>query len=249
MAPAAGGFAALQPGTLGRWQTLGQLLNTARLGHVAQVAGLNDGVNDRTFIYAAVGRGGSGLLDTVERAEVTVSIADGSLVISAWTVETQVVPTAREFAGVALADASTHPNIDPAQDFYLFVVEGSDGGFPNPGLRSVAGAATAATDGSLGTWTVNSNDAPTAHFGNSAVVGNGSVYVICGVDATSSPSTDLRRGPLQADGNVTAWADSSTKPANARAYQVVIVGRSFLYIIGGETPTGETTGDVEQIPF
>ncbi|MHC4933302.1 MAG: hypothetical protein ACYTGV_14050, partial [Planctomycetota bacterium] len=251
IAPASGAYRVLQPGTLSRWETLDVVFNlsTARMGHAAHVALLNDGVGDRTYLYVAAGRDGSDvLLDTVERTEVTVSVIDGSLEIAAWTVETEILPAAREYAGIAVADATTHPGIDPARDYYLYVIQGSDGALPLKGLKGVPGA-TAAIDGSLSPWTLNGNDPASGHFGTSAVVGSGSIYVICGIDTTGGPSVDLRRGQLNADGSVAVWADSSAKPAVARAYHIVIVGSSFLYIIGGETDGGVVTGIVEQLPF
>jgi hypothetical protein len=252
IAPASGAFQALEQGTLSRWEVLDVAfaLSTPRLAHAAQVARLNDGVGDRTFLYVAAGRdSGDVLLDTVERTEVTVSATDGSLELAAWAVESEVLPEAREFPGIALADATAHPGIDPAQDYYLYVVQGSDGGLPLKGLKGVPGAAAAAIDGSLGGWNLNFNDPASPHVGNSAVIGSGSIYVICGIDTTGGPSVDVRRGQLNADGSVSVWADSSAKPAVDRAYQVAIVGSSFLYIIGGETAGGVVTGIVEQIPF
>lgn len=237
--PPSGKMSSVPFGTLGDWSTLPVTLNQARYGFGIVKAPMGGTM----YVYVACGHDGASDLDTVER---TYMLSYGTLDI--WFTEAYAVPTARRYLAASKANVQNHPGIT-GDTTYVYAMEGISGA---SGLSSVEGAAVQ-TDGSLGAWDPMGSDPSTTHYGLSGIVGNGYMYVICGIKG-QSPSNDIDRGTIRAaDGALTLWASASAKPAVDRAFQAIVTVNSYLYVISGQTSTvGDsitTTKTVEQIPF
>lgn len=103
--------------------------------------------------------------------------------------------------------------------------------------------ATINKDGSLGTWqAISQLDA--AFATHAAVVHDGYLYVIGGVEDNKTMSDRVLRAPLQKDGSLGTWeSTSATLPApRAHVHQVPVL-RDHLYSVGGSR-SGKSLDDV-----
>lgn len=236
--PPSGKMSPVPFGTLGDWSTLPVTLNQARYGFGIVKAPMGGPM----YVYVVCGHDGASDLDTVER---TYILSDGTLDI--WFTEAYAVPTARRYLAASKANVQNHPGIT-GDTTYVYAMEGISGA---SGLSSVEGAVVQ-TDGSLGAWNVTSLDPATTHYGLSGVVGNGYMYVICGIKG-QNPSNGIDRGTIGSAGALTLWASASAKPTISRAFQAIVTVNSYLYVISGQTSAAgasiTTTNTVEQISF
>jgi hypothetical protein len=100
-------------------------------------------------------------------------------------------------------------------------------------MRSTAYRAKVGRDGSIGAWkTVSQLDTPFAT--HAAVVHDGWLYVIGGVEDNRTMSDRVLRAPLAKDGALGPWeSTASTLPApRAHVHQVPVL-RDYLFSIGG----------------
>ena len=237
--PPSGKMFSVPFGTLGDWSTLPVTLNQARYGFGIVKAPMGGTM----YVYVVCGYDGASDLDTVERIYI---LSDGTLDI--WFTEAYAVPTARRYLAASKANAQNHPGIT-GDTTYVYAMEGISG---STALSSVEGAVVQ-TDGSLGAWGTMGSDPSTTHYGLSGIVGNGYMYVVCGIKG-NAPSNDVDRGTIRAtDGALTLWASAAAKPDVARAFQAIVTVNSYLYVISGQTSSAgasiSTTKTVEQIPF
>jgi len=236
--PPSGKMSPVPFGTLGDWSTLPVTLNQARYGFGIIKAPMGGTM----YVYVVCGHDGASDLDTVER---TYILSDGTLDI--WFTEAYAVPTARRYLAASKANVQNHPSITD-DTTYVYAMQGI---FGSTALSSVEGAVVQA-DGSLGAWDPMGSDPSTTHYGLSGVVGNGYMYVICGIKG-NAPSNDVDRGTIGSNGALTLWASAAAKPDVARAFQAIVTVNSYLYVISGQTSSAGasiiTNNTIEQIPF
>lgn len=155
---------------------------------------------------------------------------DGSL--GAWTSLSSTLPAGVWDAGTTVANG------------YIYVVGGYNGG----SQRNVYYAKYNA-DGTLGSWTTQTNALPASQSANGLVAVNGWLYSVAGYTGTSgsggnSTATVYKSQLNQSTGATGTWASTSAIPAatqNPRA----VTQNGYVYAIGGNIDTGFWNGSGE----
>jgi hypothetical protein len=111
---------------------------------------------------------------------------------------------------------------------YVYVIGGSNGG----ALNTIF-AAKINSDGTLGSWSASNNTGLGARNGASAVVANGYVYVIGGVDGSGTIQSTVYLARLNTDGTLGNWTTSSATGLAARVSHTSVVANGYVYVIGG----------------
>jgi N-acetylneuraminic acid mutarotase len=85
-------------------------------------------------------------------------------------------------------------------------------------------------DGSLGAWAA-APPLPAPRFHHAAVAAAGHVYVLGGLEATTSTNT-VFRAPVRSDGTLGPWVALDTMP-HPRSHQAALVHSGAIYQVGG----------------
>ena len=112
-----------------------------------------------------------------------------------------------------------------AYNGYLYSIGGS-GGEDNKVLY-----APISGNGSVGAWTVNSNDIPSSLYRHTAVVNDGYVYVLGGRDGGAV--NGVYYAPINLDGSVGAWQTETDTLPISMYYLSSFVYNDYIYIVGG----------------
>ncbi|MGA1871895.1 MAG: IPT/TIG domain-containing protein [bacterium] len=238
ISPPSGKMVPIPIGTIGNWTQLASGLPEARYGFgIMKVR-----VKVTEYVYVVCGNNGASDLDTVYRTSVLAN-AD----LDTWVTETNTVPIARMYLAVSVADIQTHPDLT-GDTTYLYPMQGMVAGAAE---STIKGALIDPNDGSLGTWNVTASD-PQGYYGLSGIVGNGSMYTICGI-RNQTPTNAVNRGDIDLTGALISWASASAKPNTPRAFHAMVTVNSYMYVIGGQTSNSgnpvTVTDTVEKIPF
>lgn len=123
-------------------------------------------------------------------------------------------------------------------DGYLYVFGGRD---PNADVTSAVYSAKINDDGSLGSWTASANPLPQAEYNTSAVVNNGYVYVIGGMDAAGNNGSAVFYAKLNADGpgSVGSWSTGQGKLPQGENGAGSVVVNGTVYVVGGWSDAGQ----------
>jgi N-acetylneuraminic acid mutarotase len=161
-------------------------------------------------VYVMGGADNVGLVSTVYSAPLN---PDGSL--GTWTTEANALPQ-------PLANSNS-----VAYNGYVYVVGGYDGFFVN-----TVYSAPLNPDGSVGTWTTESNALPATLSNPATVAYNGYVYVMGGFDGTNRQSA-VYSAPLNPDGSVGVWTTEANALPQVRSDLYSVVYNGHIYAIGG----------------
>ena len=196
--------------------SLGNWSSTTALPGVifGQIVDFNNG-----YVYSAGGNTGSEVTSTVYYAAIN---GDGS--ISNWS--------------------STSPMPSP-------VYQGG-GGIDNSYIYSVGGLFGSVTSsvfyapinstGSLGVWSTGTS-LPAPRDRHAVIAAGGIIYAIGGADSGSNNTSSVLFAPLNTDGSVGNWADTTPIPFALRVLASA-VSKGYIYNIGGFTGTSTSTVNV-----
>ena len=122
---------------------------------------------------------------------------------------------------------------------WLYVGGGGDSsGVPG---AAVERAAILDAEGDLGPFAVAGSLASATSMACSAIVGS-QLFIVGGIDVSSSATTAVESAPIDAAGNLGAFALAGTTLAQAAADPGCVAIGSYLYVIGGLTgPVSSTT--------
>ncbi len=178
------------------------------------------------YIYVVGGADSGGTpVNTVYYAKINSNGTLGTFATSSST-----LPSARE--GVAVVSANG----------YLYALGGAATG--GEVSQTSVYYAKINTDGSIGSWQTNTNSLTVALQDHGAFVANGYVYVVGGVDASSTTQDEVYYAKLNPDGTTGPWTTNSTVLTQARNdFGLVVIGGN-VYVIGGEDTGGAATNTV-----
>jgi N-acetylneuraminic acid mutarotase len=143
---------------------------------------------------------------------------DGS--VGAWTTESNALPQVRS-------------------DFNSVVFNGhvyAIGGFDGNNEVATVYSAQLNPDGSVGTWTNETNALPQSLAGATSVVYNGHVYIMGGADNFGLVSP-VYSAPLNPDGSVGAWTTESSSLPQALFVATSVAYNGYVYVMGGYNGT------------
>ena len=110
---------------------------------------------------------------------------------------------------------------------YIYTMGGTNG----TAVTSTVYFAQISATSSVGAWT-RTTPLPQAVGYNSAVVNNGFIYVIGGLDSSSTPISAVYSAPISATNSVGAWQTTTQLPT-LLGYYSTVANNGFVYIIGG----------------
>ena len=126
----------------------------------------------------------------------------------------------------------------------IYIIGGRSTG--NRPLDAVYWAKIIGHDGSIkayyqsNTWTAVAS-LPEALFRPSVVKYEGRIYVIGGKNASNVPQDSVYIAPVQPDGNITGWTQSSAPLPTGLSGHNAVISNGRIYVLGGST-TGEEQG-------
>ncbi|MBI5357867.1 hypothetical protein HZB74_03410, partial [Candidatus Saccharibacteria bacterium] len=137
--------------------------------------------------------------------------------ITSWTA-TSTLPTTVGFAGPRAATANG----------YIYMIGSNDGGGT---YSSAVYYSKINADGTLGSWSTNSNALPVTQGRHSITAHNGYIYVLGGYSGGVNVATSYY-AKLNADGSIGAWQSTTALPA-ASSYHISAAYNDYMYIVGG----------------
>ncbi len=203
-------------GSVGSWTTELNVLPAVRRAH-AMVAW-----NGR--LYVTGGYDGTTVQTTVYSAPLN---SDGS--VGSWITEANSLPTARW----------THAMVD--WNGRLYVVGGSDG----TDISSTVYSAPVNSNGTVGSWTTESNALPSALWMHVMVSWGGKLYVIGGSSNTAAtPQANVYVASITASGSVGSWTTETYGLPAPRAFHGAAVWNGNVLLVGGDDASGAATNSV-----
>ncbi|MEK9195875.1 MAG: hypothetical protein AAB914_00745, partial [Patescibacteria group bacterium] len=202
-------------GTIGTWSTS----STYDLPLARQEAVV---VTANGYLYVIGGYNGSVAVKTTYYAKIN---SDGSL--GEWRTNSPDIPAVRSAAAGFVANG------------YVYVTGGADN---TPTVQSTIYYAKLNADGTTGSWLTNSGGiggASATRALHTAAVANGYVYIIGGIDGSTTTQSTVGYGKLNADGTITGWG-TGTAMTTALDRHTSTVANGYLYVIGGESTYGGT---------
>jgi len=202
-------------GTVGTWVNNPNSLNTARYQHSA--------VAYNGYLYVIGGDNtGSSYLNSIEYALICTGSNSGvggctstAGSVGTWVNNSTFLNTARRLTGSVVYNG------------YVYVV----GGAVSVGSYSASVEyASIKADGSVGSWTQNSNSLNTARMALNSVVYNGYIYALCGFNGSALSSVEY--APLNSNGSTGTWATTGSL-TTARKAPAAVVNNGFIYVMGG----------------
>jgi len=115
-----------------------------------------------------------------------------------------------------------------AYNGYVYVLGGVDVG---PTTSATVRMAAFNADGTLAAWTTTTA-LPSARYGHSAVVYNGRIFVIGGLDGASTLLADAIVAPINADGTLGSWTATTPIPSARHSHGAAAIN-GFMYVVGG----------------
>ncbi|HEV7453795.1 MAG TPA: carbohydrate binding domain-containing protein [Candidatus Saccharimonadales bacterium] len=208
-------------GSLGAWQTAALVAPGRSSSSIAYLNG---------YVYVIGGFNNSIFVGTTSYAKVN---ADGSL--GAWQTATGVLPAAATTARTSAAAANG----------YIYLMGGSSDNTPANGKTTVYYVQPNASTGDIGSnWSTSANSLPAAagRTGATALVSNGNVYYMGGIDTSSAVQTSIYYSPLPAGGgDLGTWNTSISVLGAARWDATSVIVNGYMYEIGGNSSSATTT--------
>ncbi len=171
---------------------------------------------------------------TVDTSGNTISLlGNNSSALSTWTTTSALS---------APGTSSSTPRVRGgaiAANGYIYQLGGVDS---NGATVATVQYAKQNADGTLSSWTTNSNALPNSLRQFQPVVANGYIYVIGGRDNSNAASSASYYAKLNADGSIGTWSTGLPLPS-PRFGSGTVYYNGYIYVIGGfnATPTAQTT--------
>ncbi|MDE2001260.1 MAG: DUF5011 domain-containing protein [Patescibacteria group bacterium] len=197
-------------GNTGSWSTANAL--PAGLYNLTSVVA--DG-----YIYVLGGHTASAVSAAVYYAKLN---SDGS--VGSWSTNSNALPTALQ-AGLSVV-----------ANGYVYYIGGNNDTIK----ESTVYYAKLNSDGSVGSWSTNSNALPAARDAATGFVANGYVYVMGGNNGSAAQTT-VYYAKLNSDGSVGSWSTNSNALPAVRESATSVAANGYVYVIGGSNGTSIQT--------
>lgn len=234
------GTSPLPIGSTGTWTVVG-IMPIAREGAASTVA-RDAADSSKWHLYVVGGKDGTGtMLRTYSVVPITIA-ADQSQAVGTVANGTNQMGTGRWLLGAMNASSVSAPRVGTNQ--YIYACGGDTG--TGPGITGVVEVATVGANGVLSTWT---NLGPTdamnpARAGFGHAVANNFLFAFGGGTGPSNGTAAAEISTTPPD--LVNWQSTSATMIQARYLMGSTLHGAFVYIAGGQTPTG-ATDTTEQI--
>jgi N-acetylneuraminic acid mutarotase len=122
---------------------------------------------------------------------------------------------------------------------FVYVIGGQDVG-GNPTSSVLFGPISAT--GSISNWS-STAALPSSTYDMPAVVNNGFIYVIGGLDSGPSATSSVLFTPVNSDNSLAPWSNTTALPLSTYRMPTV-VNNGFAYVIGGRNSGSASTSSV-----
>ena len=173
------------------------------------------------YLYVIGGYAGAPYFNDVQFAPIYTNGTVGS-----WTTTTSFSVTRRSHTSVAYGG-------------YLYVLGGTYG---TTYLNDVQLAPINA-NGTVGSWTTTTSFT-TGRSSHISEAYNGFLYVLGGYNGSSSYLSDVQVAPINADGTIGSWSNTTSFPFPVSAHTSALYN-GYLYVLGGATSPGAELNDVQ----
>jgi hypothetical protein len=119
---------------------------------------------------------------------------------------------------------------------YIYAIGGATSGSNGSNVSTVY-YAKINNDGTLGTW-ISASSLLTATSRAAAVVSNGYIYEMGGVNNSNTKLTEIEHAKINNDGTLGTWTDTSVSLASATAFLTAVYHNGYIYEVGGSTDSG-----------
>ena len=149
--------------------------------------------------------------------------------VSTWATTSQSLPAARYGGATVTANG------------YVYYIGGNN---TSNVAQTTVYSAKLNSDGTVGTWsTLTSTPLPSARMRATATVVNGYVYVLGGLDASSTATQTVYSAKLFADGTIGNWSTTNQMPTVRRGGST-ITANGYIYYVGGQDNAGTPNTNV-----
>jgi N-acetylneuraminic acid mutarotase len=173
------------------------------------------------YVYAMGGYNGS---TTYDEVMFTKANSDGSL--SDWG-QAGELPTNLHSFGTAVANG------------YLYII----GGYTGSTYSDDVYYAKINDDGSLGSWTTETDTLPLSLTSLQTVVMNGYIYAIGGNDNSNTVRSEVYYAKLDKNGGTGPWQTAANGLPNIRNQAAAATNNGYVYLIGGRQTSSTTPVD------
>jgi N-acetylneuraminic acid mutarotase len=170
------------------------------------------------YVYVMGGYNGTNNVTTVYYA--ALNSTTGS--VGTWTTNANALPQ-----GLSNATSIIHNG-------YIYVMTGTNGG----SYLSTVYYAPLNANGSVGTWTTNTNPIPQALVLPSSFAYNGNVYILGGYTTGATESNTIYYAPLNANGSVGTWTTNTSVLTQGVYAAASAVYNGYAFMMGGNASSG-----------
>ncbi|MCZ6690944.1 MAG: hypothetical protein O7H41_15245 [Planctomycetota bacterium] len=181
------------------------------------LAGGNDGLSNLSAVY-------------------TNTLAPDGTLGPAWTTEPNSLPAPRAYHALVEANPQNAGLLDP-DDRFVYVIGGQADAADTPGgTDTVYMARVSVLDGSVGSWSQTAA-LPRRLVGPAAVLYNGFVYIVSGLQTDGTPSEAVYKARVQSDGALEPWVRASNDYPTPVSFARVFGFGASLYVVSGDPDT------------
>ena len=178
------------------------------------LAGGNDGLSNLSAVY-------------------TNTLAQDGTLGPAWTTEANSLPAPRAYHALVEADPQNAGLLGP-DDRFVYVIGGQADAADMPGgTDTVYMARVSVLDGSVGTWSQTAA-LPRRLVGPAAVLYNGFVYLVGGLQTDGTPSEAVYKARVQSNGTLESWVRASNDYPTPVSFARAFGFGARLYIVSGD---------------
>ena len=171
---------------------------------------------------------------TGNTSNVFVGPLDPTGNISGWTPSANTLP--ESIAHHGMVEANPDNSLVPDGSAFIYVIGGQVNSTDAPGgTTDVFNASFDPTTGAVGKWTQLKSSLPESLVGPAVTLFNGYVYVVGGLKSGGTPSTDVFSAPVQSDGTLGPWTQSSNAYPTAVSFATAFGFAGKLYVLGGDS--------------
>ena len=186
---------------------------------------------DDANAYVVLAGGNDGALNL--SAVYTITLAQDGTLGPAWATEANTLPATRAYHGMVVANPRNAALADP-DDRFVYVIGGQADAAEMPGgTNTVYMARVSVLDGSVGSWSQTAV-LPRRLIGPAAVLYNGFVYVIGGLQTDGTPSEAVYMARVQSDGALEPWARSINDYPTSVSFAQAFGFGARLYVVSGD---------------
>ncbi len=192
-------------GSVGSWTTSSHHVPTSLSGAASAT------YNGYAYLIGGSSSSGGTWLNTIYYAKLNT---DGTT--SAWATNTTTLPQGSYYPSATVSNG------------YVYVMGGYGGSF-----QTSVYYAKINTDGSIGSWSTSSNALPQGLYEAGAVSQSGYIYVVGGLNSSSSALDTTYYAKQNSDGSIGAWSTSSDHLPQGVDDAAIALANGRVYVLGG----------------